>query len=118
MMRWKRWVGGRAAVFGLAAILSTWLVSPPSLLAADHTVEIQDFAFVPDQLTVALGDTVTWINRDIAPHTATSTDKTWDTKTLKTGEMFTVTVTADMTTEYFCRFHPHMKATLVLNSDP
>ena len=36
-----------------------------------HTVVLEDFAFEPAELTVAVGDTVVFENRDAAPHTAT-----------------------------------------------
>ena len=82
------------------------------MTAAEHIIEIQAFKYVPDRLTVETGDTITWINRDLAPHTATATDRSWDTKRLKKGERMSIVVTKTMKLEYFCRFHPHMKARL------
>lgn len=46
---------------------------------AIHRVEIKDFAFEPSRIEVRAGDTVEWINRDFAPHTATAdNDNRWD----------------------------------------
>ena len=39
---------------------------------ARHAVAIHRFAFEPATLTISRGDTVTWTNRDTAPHTATA----------------------------------------------
>ncbi|WP_282605755.1 cupredoxin family copper-binding protein [Pelagibius sp. Alg239-R121] len=80
--------------------------------AATHVVEIKDFIFSPKQLSVTPGDRITWINRDIVPHTATASDKSWDSGTLKTDEEWQTTVEAGMYGDYFCRFHPNMKAKL------
>ena len=79
-----------------------------------HQVEIKRFKYVPDTLTVKPGDRIVWTNRDIAPHTATGVDESWDTGKLAQDEAQTMTVTPDMQTEYFCRYHPNMKARLII----
>ena len=75
-----------------------------------HTVEIRNFEYAPKELMVKEGDSITWINRDIAPHTATADDDSWDTKELALGESMTIPITKGMVSDYFCVFHPHMKA--------
>ena len=61
----------------LAAAITAAPVSPAA--GADrHVFEIVKFKFVPAQLQVAAGDTIVWVNKDIVPHTITSTDKSWD----------------------------------------
>jgi len=77
-----------------------------------HLVEIRKFKFVPDTLSVKSGDTITWVNHDIVPHTATASDKSWDTGKIKKGERGQVTVGDGFADAYFCRFHPNMKASL------
>ncbi len=81
-----------------------------------HEIEIVRFRFKPDTLVVRSGDTVTWINRDIVPHTATALDESWDTGEIAPGKEGSVVVTADFSTEYFCRFHPSMKAVLQIDN--
>lgn len=110
----------REVLAGTAAACVAAVVLPSSINSADasdaqpvtHQVEIQKFKFVPDQLTVKPGDTIVWTNFDIAPHTATAEDKSWDTGTIKKGQAKSVVVKDAMTLDYFCRFHPHMKASL------
>jgi plastocyanin len=79
-----------------------------------HTVTIEGTSFQPDRLTVAVGDTVVWINKDPFPHTATSTagafdsgsiapEKSWTFKAAKTGQF-----------SYICSLHPTMKAQLTV----
>ena len=77
-----------------------------------HRVEIEGFRFTPNRLEVSVGDTITWINRDIAPHTATATDGGWNTGELVKDAEASITVAAGMETTYFCAFHPMMKARL------
>ena len=50
-----------------------------------HVVEIRDLEFVPAELMVAPGDTITWINHDFVPHTVTADDDSWGSTTLKTA---------------------------------
>lgn len=80
-----------------------------------HRVEISGFKFTPDRLDVSVGDTVTWINRDIAPHTATAAEGGWDTGELVKGAQASIIVSANMDTSYFCAFHPMMKAQLSIS---
>lgn len=78
-----------------------------------HEVEIQSFAFSPDVLRVAKGDSIRWTNRDLAPHTATAMDGAWDTGLIAEGESVTLTVEKGMAGPYHCLFHPAMHGTLV-----
>jgi len=115
----KKVDGFRTSVARTMAMLAVVLamicaIATQPSLAVEHTIEIKSLKFVPAELTVRLGDKVTWINRDIAPHTATANDKSWDTKRLKKGEAMSLVVTAEMKADYFCRFHPNMKARLVI----
>src|ERR1700751_5607956 len=57
-------------------------------------VKIDNFSFGPVTLTVPVGTTVTWINRDDIPHNTVSTDdpKTFKSKVLDTNEKFSFTL--------------------------
>lgn len=76
-------------------------------------VAIKDFAFVPATLEVAVGDTVTWVNRDESPHQVVSETKLFRSGGLDTGERFSFTVSAPGRYSYFCGMHPQMVGTLV-----
>src|SRR5256885_11178397 len=43
--------------------------------AGQNKIEIKDFAFNPQTITVKSGDKITWINRDEEPHTVVSVGK-------------------------------------------
>lgn len=51
-----------------AAVAGASLTVAWSAAAADWTVDTYTAAFVPDRLTVAVGDTVTWVSRAPARH--------------------------------------------------
>jgi plastocyanin len=71
-------------------------------------VKIDNFSFGPVTLTVPVGTTVTWVNRDDIPHTVVSTDdsKTFKSKVLDTDEKFSFTFSKAGTYPYFCSIHP------------
>lgn len=98
----------------VAAIAVTGLGPARAQTAIDHVVTIKKFKFVPAEITVRIGDTITWVNKDLAPHTATSDAKDWSTDALKKGQSETVELTAQTTTGYFCKFHPNMKGRIII----
>jgi len=80
-----------------------------------NRIEIKDFAFNPQTITVKSGEKVTWINRDEEPHTIVSVGKQFKKSTaLDTDQEFTITVGAPGTYEYFCSVHPKMTGTIVV----
>ncbi|MEM7294812.1 MAG: plastocyanin/azurin family copper-binding protein [Pseudomonadota bacterium] len=76
-----------------------------------------NFEFTPKEIHARPGDTVVWTNRDIVPHTATAQDKSWDTELIASGESKVIVVRGDMTSSYFCAYHPSMLGSLKINSD-
>jgi plastocyanin len=80
-----------------------------------NKIEIKDFAFNPQTLTVKSGEKITWINRDEEPHTVVSVEKQWKKSTaLDTDQEFTITAGAPGTYTYFCSVHPKMTGTIVV----
>jgi plastocyanin len=100
--------------------MAALLISVPAASAQDEmTVSIQDFFFDPDQLTVAPGTKVTWVNEGEAPHTVTSTDgKELDSATLQPGDTYSFTFKDDDAGEtyaYQCTIHPEMTASVTVS---
>jgi plastocyanin len=92
--------------FGLAAVAAA-LLCVPVARAAEMEVHIDNFVFEPAELTVKVGTTVTWINRDDIPHLVVSAGK-FRSKALDTEDKFSFTFTAAGDYKYFCALHPHM----------
>ncbi len=83
-------------------------------MMAPNTVELKDFAFNPSTLTVPAGTTVTFTNNDLAGHTVTADDGSFESEILGQGESTTVTFDAPGTFTYHCTPHPNMKLTVVV----
>jgi plastocyanin len=91
----------RAALFAVIAFHMT------AARCEDLAVMIDNFTFEPAQLTIKVGTTVTWKNRDDIPHTVVSAGK-FRSKTLDTDDSFSFTFTSAGEYKYFCSLHPHM----------
>jgi plastocyanin len=78
-----------------------------------HNIAIKGFKFVPERLEVAVGDTVIWTNEDIVPHIVTA-DK-FHSKSMDKGESWSFRPKQKGEFPYICRFHPTMKAELVVH---
>ncbi len=104
----------RDVLAGMAAIFA--LPVPPSRASSStvHEVTITSFRFEPETITVHAGDVIRWINKDLAPHTATAEDFGWDTEEIPTDQAVEIKVKPGMDTDYFCAFHPHMKGHIML----
>ncbi len=85
-------------------------------LSKDHEVLIEDFEFKPATLQISVGDTVTWINMDSAPHTATSNDEGFDSGSLSKGESFSFTFEEEEIFDYICTFHPYMEGEITVEA--
>jgi plastocyanin len=92
--------------------------SPPPQTNVDATnkaevqIVIDNFVFTPSDVTVAPGTRVTWINKDEAPHTATSVDKKFNSGGLDTDDKFSFVFRDKGEYPYLCTLHPQMKATI------
>jgi plastocyanin len=89
------------------AIAAATILQAGAVRAEDTMVNIDNFTFEPAQLTVKVGTTVTWKNRDDIPHTIVSAGK-FRSKTLDTDDGFSFTFTTAGDYKYFCSLHPHM----------
>ncbi len=77
-------------------------------------VKIDNFSFGPGTLTVPVGTTVTWTNRDDIPHTVVSTDGVFKSRVLDTDEKFSYTFSKAGTFPYFCSIHPKMTGKVIV----
>jgi plastocyanin len=78
------------------------------------TVEITGFAYQPPELTVSRGDTVTWMNRDAAPHTVTADGGAFDSGQFDRGRAYRRRFPDAGTFAYFCAIHPNMRGSVTV----
>ncbi|TAL04534.1 MAG: amicyanin [Rhodospirillaceae bacterium] len=98
-------------------MLSSAITAP--VTAADSSqITIQSFAFSPQDITVPIGTTVTWTNRDQEIHQVVSATKTFRSAALDTGDAFSYAFTAAGTFQYTCTLHPHMTGTVHVVAKP
>jgi len=107
----------RIAIALAAVVLATAAVVPvASAPSVDLQVQIDQFIFAPQRITVKTGTTVTWINDDDVPHTVVSNNKLFKSKTLDTKDSFSFTFVTPGTYDYFCSLHPHTTGTVVVEA--
>ena len=85
--------------------------------AQEYMINIANFAFSPSSLTIKVGDSVTWTNRDSSAHTVTSdSGSELDSERISNGQIYTHVFAQPGTYSYHCALHPGMKATIVVTS--
>lgn len=71
-------------------------------------------AYIPADLDVAVGTTVTWINGDAIPHTSTSDAPGWNSGIVAPGGRYSSTFQTAGTFPYHCSLHPGMVGSVVV----
>jgi plastocyanin len=97
----------------LAIVAAQMLAMSISADAATVQITMQDLVVSPAEASAKVGDTIEWINKDIVAHTATARNGDWDVM-MPPKKTVTSVLNKAGTVEYYCRFHPNMKATLVV----
>ena len=101
---------------GIAALAPSAATGTPHRvhrrLAATVTVSMQNVAYSPQQVTIAVGDTVTWTNDDPFAHSVTADDGSFDSSPgcpggacIDPGGTYSHTFTSAGTFTYHCRIH-------------
>lgn len=91
------------------------LVKPFRILgenAGRVSIDIRNFDFSKNRLTVSPGTTVEWENYDGVPHTVTANNGSFDSGRMRRGEEYRYTFNEEGTYSYYCVYHPSMKGTV------
>jgi plastocyanin len=96
------------------SIVAGWMLAM-SIPAHAATIEItmENLVISPAEASAKVGDTIEWINKDVLVHTATARNGDWDVN-LPPKKNGSLILKKAGTVEYYCRLHPNMKATLVV----
>lgn len=81
--------------------------------AATIQIVMENLVISPAEVSAKVGDTIEWINKDIFAHTATARNGDFDV-TIPPKKTATSVLKKPGTIEYYCRFHPNMKAVLTV----
>ena len=97
-----------------ASIATAWMLAM-SIPAHAATIQItmDNLVISPAEAPAKVGDTIEWINKDVLAHTATAWNGDWDI-TLPPKTSRSLVLKKAGTVDYYCRFHPNMKATLTV----
>jgi plastocyanin len=101
-------LSGRRVLLALALALTVFAVPAH---AATIQIVMQDLVFAPAEVSAKVGDTIEWVNKDVFAHTATARNGDFDVN-LPPKKTVTSVLNKAGTIEYYCRFHPNMKAVL------
>ena len=93
---------------------STSATPAPGAGTAAASVAISNFAFSPADLTVKVGDSVTWTNNDSVAHTITSDAGDFDSGSIAQGATYTHKFDKAGTVSYHCAVHPSMTAKITV----
>ena len=99
-------------VLGVGLYL-TWYTGAPAetqpvaaTQANEVLVPMAGFNFDPGVMVVGVGSTVTWVNQDNAPHTATADDESvFKSDVLRNGQTFSFSFDAPGEFKYYCELH-------------
>jgi plastocyanin len=112
---WRR--GAMVALWASAVAGAAGTMLAGGAKPVTHTVTIDATRYQPARLTVHVGDTVVWVNKDLIPHTATAKGGAFDSKVVAPGASWRFTVKAKGASDYACLFHPTMTGRLDVGSE-
>lgn len=106
--------GGAAA--GSSNVVTQFV--PPThynvtILSGASTNKTASGYLVP-KITISIGDTITWTNKDNATHTVVADDGSFNSNDIAPGQTYTHTFSTAGTFTYHCKYHSWMQGTVVV----
>ena len=95
----------------LPIVTALMLGASVSVHAAAIQITMENLVISPAEASAKVGDTIEWIDKDIFVHTATARNGHWDV-TMPPKKTVTLVLKKAGLIDYYCRFHPNLKATL------
>ena len=95
------------------AIVAAVALAVAAIPAQGATIQIsmENLEISPAEASAKVGDIIEWINRDVLAHTATARNGDFD-MTMPPKKTVRLVLKKAGSVEYYCRYHPNMKATL------
>jgi plastocyanin len=106
--------GGSSSPGGSSSSSTSSSSSAGGTASGSTTVQVKNFSFEPDTLTVAKGTTVTWKFDDSAKHNVTDSKNTFKSKDLASGGSYSYKFNTAGTYNYICTIHQYMKASITV----
>ena len=109
------------ATFSIALLVGTiaFATRPDSPQAAPKEkkpieVNIKKLTFIPDPVTIKVGDTIKWTNNDDRDYLLMAKDQSWKSENLRPKESFEHKFTEAGQIDYLDMNHPRMEGTIVV----
>jgi plastocyanin len=99
---------GRLSSIAIALVFAVMVVP---VRAATIQITMENLVISPAEMSAKVGDTIEWTNKDVFAHTATAKNGDFDVN-LPPRKSATFVLKKAGTVDYYCRYHPNMKATL------
>ncbi|MCK1390661.1 cupredoxin family copper-binding protein [Bradyrhizobium sp. 1] len=99
---------GRLSSIAMALVFAAMVVPAH---AATIEITMENLVISPAEVSAKVGDTIAWINNDVFAHTATAKNGDFDVN-LPAKKSGTFVLKKAGMVDYYCRYHPNMKATL------
>ena len=96
----------------LAVLVAAVVLAAPGAAASTADVEMHEKLYVPRDLDVLVGTTVTWRNTDRTTHTVTEDEDAFDSGHLRPGESFSRTFAERGTFSFHCTIHRFMRGSV------
>ncbi|MGY3585247.1 plastocyanin [Bradyrhizobium sp. USDA 4341] len=81
--------------------------------AAIIQIVMENLVISPAEVSAKVGDTIEWVNKDVLAHTATAKNGDFDV-TIAPNKTARSVLSKAGTVDYYCRYHPNMKAVLTI----
>ncbi|WP_407168357.1 cupredoxin family copper-binding protein [Bradyrhizobium sp. ORS 111] len=94
----------------MLALLTLGAMAVPAH-AATIQIVMENLVISPAEVSAKVGDTIEWVNKDVFAHTATARNGNFDV-TLAPKQSASLVLKKAGTVDYYCRYHPNMKAVL------
>jgi plastocyanin len=117
---------GIGITLSVASMLSIYITSVAAQSSTDTTTSIfipqgasaqqVDQYYMPVNASIPKDATITWTNKDVAPHTATASDGSFDTGVINPGSTASAMVKGQGDIQYHCNIHPWMHGSLQVSS--
>jgi plastocyanin len=99
-------IGATLCVLAICAVACRLDAEAAARKPVTHTVTVDSVRFLPAELTVNVGDSIVWVNKDFLAHTATTVKPGFDSKVIQPGKSWKSTVRKKGEFAYKCSFHP------------
>ena len=81
---------------------------------SNYVINISNFKFAPDTMTVPVGSTVSWVNKDSISHSVAADSGSFKSGDLATGDIYNYTFKTAGSFAYHCAGHPFMMAKIIV----